>query len=99
MPELKKYWKNYIDGQWLDGANGDRIVVENPATAQPLADVARATEADVDLAVSAARRCFNSRELYNMRPTNRGALMFEIARHMTEMTDEIAYAECLDNGK
>ena len=34
-----------------------------------------------------------------MRPTNRGALMFEIARHMTEMADEIALAECLDNGK
>lgn len=99
MPELKKYWKNYIDGQWVDGANNDRIVVENPATAQPLADVARATETDVDLAVAAARRCFNSRELYNMRPTNRGALMFEIARHMMEMADEIAYAECLDNGK
>ncbi len=99
MPELKKYWKNYIDGQWVDGVNKDRIVVENPATAQPLADVARATEADVDLAVAAARRCFKSRELYNMRPTNRGVLMFEIARHMTEMADEIAYAECLDNGK
>ncbi|MBE7636859.1 aldehyde dehydrogenase family protein [Sneathiella sp. P13V-1] len=97
--EIKKYWKNYIDGQWVDAANGERIIVENPATAQPLAEVARATEADVDLAVAAARRCFNSRELYNMRPTNRGALMFEIARHMTEMADEIALAECLDNGK
>jgi len=97
--EIKKYWQNYIDGEWVDAANGERIVVENPAAAEPLAEVARATEADVDRAVAAARRCFNSRELYNMRPTNRGALMFEIARHMTEMADEIALAECLDNGK
>ena len=52
--EIKKYWKNYIDGQWVDAANGERIIVENPATAQPLAEVARATEADVDLAVAGA---------------------------------------------
>lgn len=97
--EIKKYWQNYIDGEWVDAADGERIIIENPATAEPLAEVARAGAADVDRAVAAARRCFNSRELYNMRPTNRGALMFEIARHMTEMADEIALAECLDNGK
>ncbi|WP_169568610.1 aldehyde dehydrogenase family protein [Sneathiella limimaris] len=99
MQDLKKYWKNYIDGQWVDSARGERIVVENPATAQPLCEVARATEEDIDQAVAAARKCFNSRVLYNMRPTNRGQLMFEIARHMTEMAEEIGYAECLDNGK
>jgi len=100
MPqELKKYWKNYIDGKWVDGLSQERIAIENPATGQVIADVARAGREDVDQAVSAARKCFTSRELYNMRPTNRGALMFEIARHMTEMADEIAFAECLDNGK
>lgn len=97
--ELKKYWKNYINGQWVDSVDGGRIDIENPATALPIAEVARAKQADVDLAVKAARECFNSRVLYNMRPTNRGMLMFEIARHMTEMADEIAFAECLDNGK
>jgi len=99
VQNLKSYWKNYIGGQWVDGLNNDRITVENPATAQPLTEVARAIEADVDSAVAAARACFNSRELYNMRPTNRGALMFEIARHLIELSDEIALAECLDNGK
>jgi aldehyde dehydrogenase (NAD+) len=97
--ELKKYWQNYINGQWVDAIDGDRITVENPATAQPLADVARATEKDVDAAVAAARACFNSRALQDTRPSNRAAMMFEIARHMTEMADEIAVAECLDNGK
>ncbi|WP_340150218.1 aldehyde dehydrogenase family protein [uncultured Sneathiella sp.] len=99
MSEIKKYWQNYIDGQWADAEGGDRIEIENPATGQQLAEVARAGKADIDRAVAAARACFESRELYNMRPTNRGALMFEIARHLTEMADEIALAECLDNGK
>lgn len=96
---LKKYWQNYIDGKWVDSLNDERIAVENPATGQNIAEFARATSDDVDMAVAAARACFNSRELYNMRPVNRGALMFEIARHMTDMADEIALAECLDNGK
>lgn len=99
MSDIKKYWQNYINGEWVDALDKDRIGVENPAEGAPLAEVARAGAADVDRAVAAARACFNSRVLYNMRPTNRGALMFEIARHMTEMADEIALAECLDNGK
>jgi len=97
--QLKKYWKSYIDGQWVDSLDGERITIENPATALPIAEVSRAKQEDVDMAVVAARKCFNSAELYNMRPTNRGALMFEIARHLLDMADEIALAECLDNGK
>jgi len=99
MSEIKKYWQNYINGEWVDAQEGGRIEIENPATGQIIAEVARAQQTDIDKAVAAARACFESRELYNMRPTNRGALMFEIARHMTEMADEIALAECLDNGK
>jgi aldehyde dehydrogenase (NAD+)/betaine-aldehyde dehydrogenase len=99
MSELKKYWQNYINGDWVDALGGDRIEIENPASGERIAEVARAEKSDVDRAVAAARACFETRELYNMRPTNRGALMFEIARHMTEMADEIALAECLDNGK
>jgi aldehyde dehydrogenase (NAD+)/betaine-aldehyde dehydrogenase len=99
MSEIKKFWQNYINGEWVDAIDGGRIEIENPATGQIIAEVAQAGQSDVDTAVSAARSCFETRELYNMRPTNRGALMFEIARHMTEMADEIALAECLDNGK
>ncbi|MDF2366908.1 aldehyde dehydrogenase family protein [Sneathiella sp.] len=99
MSEIKKYWQNYINGEWVDALDGGRIEIENPATSEIIAEVARAEKADVDRAVEAARACFKTRELYDMRPTNRGALMFEIARHMTDMADEIALAECLDNGK
>lgn len=99
MSEIRKYWQNYINGEWVDAQDDGRIEIENPATGQIIAEVAQARGEDVNRAVAAARACFESRELYNMRPTNRGALMFEVARHMTEMADEIALAECLDNGK
>lgn len=96
---IRPYWKNFIDGQWLDGDGGERIAVTDPATAEPIAEVARATAGDVDKAVQAARGAFESGELARLRPHERGELMFEIARRLDEMADEIALVECHDNGK
>ena len=69
---MKDYWRNYIGGKWVDGSDGGRITLLNPATGRPLAEVARATAADVDRAVAAARRCVDSRALVDMRPMARG---------------------------
>ncbi len=96
---IKPYWKNFIGGEWVDGAEGDRIAILNPATGQQLAEIARATPADVDRAVAAARKAFESRVLADMRPSQRAQLMFEVARQFETLADEIALAECLDNGK
>src|SRR3990172_9411411 len=97
--KFKTYWQNFIGGEWVDGASGERICVENPATGEKIAEVARAVPADVDRAVAAARRAFDSRVLAEMRPVARGEMMFEVARHLTAMTEEIAVLECVDNGK
>ncbi len=97
--EIKPYWQNYIDGAWIDAVDQGRITVENPATGQKLAEIAGAKAADVDQAVAAARQAFESRVLYDMRPTERGQLMFKIAQQIEAMAEEIALVECLDNGK
>ncbi len=97
--EVRPYWKNYIDGEWVDGAANGRLVVTNPATGQPLCEVARGTAEDIDAAVAAARACFDSRVLLDMPPHERGALMFRIADELEKAVDEIAAVECLDNGK
>jgi aldehyde dehydrogenase (NAD+)/betaine-aldehyde dehydrogenase len=97
--KIKAYWQNFIGGEWVDGATGERIAVENPATGERIAEVARAVPADVDRAVAAARKVFESRVLWEMRPSERGQMMFEVARHLQAMTEEIALLECLDNGK
>jgi acyl-CoA reductase-like NAD-dependent aldehyde dehydrogenase len=52
---IRPYWKNYIGGRWVDGSEGTRITVTDPATAEPIAEVARGTAADIDSAVRAAR--------------------------------------------
>ncbi len=97
--EIKSYWQNYINGEWVDGDSGERIVVSNPATNKPIAEVARAMPADVDKAVAAARRAFDSRVLWEMRPHFRGDLMIEVAHQLGKLVDRIAVLECHDNGK
>ena len=96
---MKDYWRNYIGGKWVDGSDGGRITLLNPATGRPLAEVARATAADVDRAVAAARRCVDSRALVDMRPMARGRMVAEIGRKLRERSEEIATLISLDAGK
>jgi aldehyde dehydrogenase (NAD+) len=97
--DLPQQWRNYIGGEWVDGSGGETIVVENPATGEPFAEVARAVEADVDSAVAAARRAFAAGAMVDLTPAERGRLMFAVADRLSAMTEEIARLECLDNGK
>jgi len=57
---MKSYTKHYIDGQWVESEGGRRHVVVNPATEEPASEVTLGTAADVDRAVKAARRAFES---------------------------------------
>lgn len=97
--EVQPYWQNYIGSKWVDAAEGERLAVENPATGEILAEVARATAKDVDKAVAAARACVDSRALVGMRPMDRGRLVIEMGRRMRERAEEIARLITLDCGK
>jgi aldehyde dehydrogenase (NAD+) len=50
----------YIDGRWVDPTNGRVIDVIDPSTEKPIARIALGSAKDVDLAVVAARRAFES---------------------------------------
>lgn len=50
--------KFYIDGEWVAPVGPERIAVINPATEEPVAEIAAGGAADVDRAVAAARRAF-----------------------------------------
>lgn len=97
--EIRKYWPNFIDGEWADSADRRRIPVENPATGERICEVACGGPADIDRAVAAARRAFEDRVLQAMSPAARGELMFEVAHQLEMLADEIALVEMLDNGK
>ncbi|WP_206245283.1 aldehyde dehydrogenase family protein [Novosphingobium terrae] len=57
---MKSYPQNYIDGQWIDSKGGRRHAVINPATEGVASEIVLGTAADVDLAVEAARRAFET---------------------------------------
>jgi aldehyde dehydrogenase (NAD+) len=49
----------YIDGAWVDPAQGRDFAVVNPATEEPIATIALGGAADVDRAVAAAKKAFD----------------------------------------
>ena len=50
----------YIDGQWVAPSEGRTLDVINPATEQPIGTIALGSAEDVDRAVAAARKAFDS---------------------------------------
>jgi phenylacetaldehyde dehydrogenase len=88
-----------IDGKWVDAESGKRFDVYDPATGQALAAVAAADAADVDAAVKAARRAFETGPWSRTSPQDRCKLIWKLADLLEAHADEIAEIESLDNGK
>lgn len=87
----------FVDGEFTEAADGKVFKSVAPATEEVLSEVARAGEADVDRAVTAARRAFTS---WSALPgAERGKYLFRIARIIQERSRELAVLETLDNGK
>jgi aldehyde dehydrogenase (NAD+) len=86
-----------IDGERRPASDGATLITKNPATAEPLAEVPSASEADVDDAVAAARKAF--REWRDVMPDERGRLVHRVATEIREHTEELARLESADQGK
>jgi aldehyde dehydrogenase (NAD+) len=94
---LRESYGLFIDGEFRDPADGRRVPTINPATEQPLADVAFAGEADLQAAVQSARR---AQPGWAALPgLERGKYLFRVARLIQERTRELAVAESMDGGK
>ena len=94
--DIKASYGLFIDGEFVDG-RGSSFKTLNPATEETLAEVAEASEADVDLAVKAARRAF--RGWSRMAGAERAKYLYRIARIIQERSRELAVLESIDNGK
>lgn len=89
----------FIDGKFCDAADGETFKSTNPATGQILCSVAHCKAQDVDRAVTAARRAFNSGVWSRAEPEERKEVLLKIADLVREHTHELAVLECLDTGK
>jgi aldehyde dehydrogenase (NAD+) len=88
-----------IDGEWHDAVSGKTFETINPATGEVIAQVAEGDDSDIDLAVSAARRAFDSGPWPKMTARERGRLLYKLADLIEEHADELAALETLNNGK
>lgn len=91
--------KLLIDGKWVAAASGKTFDSIDPATGEVLARVAEGAKADIDLAVKAARRAFESGPWPKMTASERGRVIWKIADLIDKHTEEFAELETLDNGK
>ena len=86
----------YIDGAWVDRADAPRIAVTNPATEEVIGHIAAGSAADVDLAVAAARRAFESFSQTSV--AERVALLERIRDLLEERSEEFAQAITAEMG-
>ena len=89
----------FIDGKLVDAKAGRTFKTLNPATGETLATVAEGDTMDVDLAVRAARRAFDTGPWGRMTASDRGRIIWRIGDLITEHLEEFAELETLDNGK
>jgi aldehyde dehydrogenase (NAD+) len=95
--DLKTSYGLFVGGEFVEG-HGHAFKSVSPATEEVLAEIAEADEADVDLAVKAARRA-QSRVWGRMSGGERAKYLYRIARILQERARELAVLESLDNGK
>ncbi|MFJ2056358.1 aldehyde dehydrogenase family protein [Streptomyces sp. NPDC087908] len=87
----------FIDGEFVEAADGKVFKTVSPATEEVLSEIAQAGVEDVDRAVKAARKAF---EKWSALPgSERAKYLFRIARIIQERSRELAVLETLDNGK
>jgi betaine-aldehyde dehydrogenase len=86
-----------IDGEWTASAGGGVLPVETPARrGTVIAEVPRSAEVDVDRAVKAAAKAFESWK--RMAPRDRGKLMLKIAADIEAKSEDIAKTLSLETG-
>jgi phenylacetaldehyde dehydrogenase len=91
--------KLLIDGKWIASSSGKTFDSIDPSTGEVLARVAEGDRADIELAVKAARRAFESGPWPKMSASERGRVIWKIADLLEKHTEEFAELETLDNGK
>ena len=89
----------FIDGRYVAAASGATFDCLSPIDGRSLAQVASTDAADVDLAVAAARRAFESGVWVRQSPRERKRVLLRFAELILEHGEELALLETLDMGK
>jgi len=96
---LSRPRKMFINNKWVDSASGKTFPSYNPASGEVLAQVAEGDREDINRAVKAARKAFESGPWPEMTASERGRLIWKLGDLLEERAEEFAQIESLDNGK
>src|SRR3984893_12186604 len=96
--ELKTY-QTYIGGKWVDAVSGKTFQTFDPYTGEPWALIPECDKADVERAMEAASRAFETGPWPRMTPTARGRTMRRIAQLIEQHAEHLGQIEVRDNGK
>jgi len=88
-----------INGEFVAGEGGKTIEVVNPTTGEKIGEVSEASPKDVDRAVDAAQKAFDTVWGTKCPPHDRARYMHKLADAIEANIDEIAAIESHDNGK
>lgn len=88
----------FINGKFVTPESGKYFETINPATEKPLAEIAEASAKDVDTAIKAAKKSYET-VWSKTSPKERARYLYRISRLIQERARELAVLETLDNGK
>lgn len=92
-----EFYKNYIDGRWVEGETGEAFESLNPATGEVLGRVSRAGVGDVDRAVTAARQAYG--RWRRVPAPHRGEILYRVAEILLKRKEELARLMTREMGK
>jgi len=94
---LKKSYKMFINGEWVNSSNGIMVKTYAPYNNELLSEFPDASESDVDLAVKSAKEAFKTWRKTTVK--ERAKILNEIADIIDKNKDLLATVETMDNGK
>lgn len=94
---MDRDYKLFIDGKWVDGKEGKTFDTYCPANGELLSTCAEAGREDVDLAVEAGWKAFDSWRATS--PAERSEVLLEIANRIDANAKKLAMIETIDSGK
>lgn len=97
MPEFKKSYGNYINGEFIAPVNGKYFDVITPIDGSVMTQAAHSSGEDLELAVNAAHKAFET--WGRTSSTERSIILNKIADRMEQNLEYIAAVETVDNGK
>jgi aldehyde dehydrogenase (NAD+) len=93
---MKDYRNFYIDGEWVRATEGKDHTIINPANEEPIATISLGNAADVDRAIFAANKAFDS--FSDTSPSERQALLHRIIDVYQARSEEMAKTITLEMG-